>query len=289
MRVIHPGSQTQPAINWSRRRFLIGSTAAGITLALVPLAAHAAFVGDEIMPSAPGWSGDGLGPPRYRIDGYAKATGAKLYARDFRAADMEGWPDETDHAMLLLAADATHRFLGIDLTMLAADLRPDKVVTAADLEAAGIRAKGYFTEDLMCRKGETPAYLGQPVALLIFRGLGKFVTARQILRGARGTIVFGEQTGPVTRPPYGANRFTRIGGSDPSGPDEFSPVKNGWVVPPRFRRGQVPSWPEADPAGDTARGRIRQRHSCGACRRTSGPAVQTTLSDPVDRSLLHGA
>jgi CO/xanthine dehydrogenase Mo-binding subunit len=247
MKPIHFASETHPAMSWSRRRFLVG-TAAGITLALVPLAAHASFVDDETMPTAPGWTGDGLGHPRYRIDGYAKATGAKLYARDFRAADMEGWPDETDHAMLLLAADATHRFLGIDLTILAADLRPDSVVTAADLEAAGIRAKGYFTEDLMCPKGRTPAYLGQPVALLIFRGFAKFVTASQILRGAKGTIVFGERTGAVTRPPYGTNRFTRIGGPDPSDPDVFSPVRDGWVVPPRFRRGQVPSWPEADPA-----------------------------------------
>ncbi len=156
------GFPTHPAIGWSRRRFLIGSTATGITLALVPLAARASFVDDETMPTAPGWSGDGVGQPRYRIDGYAKATGAKLYARDFRAADMDGWPDETDHAMLLLAPDATHRFAGIDLTMLATDLKPDRVVTAEDLEAAGIRAKGYFTEDLMCPKGQTPIYLGQP-------------------------------------------------------------------------------------------------------------------------------
>ncbi|MCF8534017.1 MAG: molybdopterin-dependent oxidoreductase [Reyranella sp.] len=246
MAAIHFGPQGQPATGWGRRRFLIGSTAAGIMLALVPPAARASFVDDEIMPTAPGWSGDGLGQPRYRIDGYAKVTGAKLYARDFRAADMDGWPDETDHAMLLLASDATRRFVGADLTMLAPALQPDRVVTAEDLEAARIRAKGFFTEDLMCRKGQTPAYLGQPVALLIFSSLKKFVTARQILRGARGTVVFGEQTGAVARPPYGANRFTRIGGSDPSGPDVFSPVMDGWVVPPRYRRGHYPSWPEAD-------------------------------------------
>jgi CO/xanthine dehydrogenase Mo-binding subunit len=240
-------SQPQPAINWSRRRFLIGSTAAGITLALVPLAARAAFVHDETMPIAPGWSGAGFGQPRYRVDGYAKATGAKLYARDFRAADMAGWPDETDHAMLLLASDATHRFVGTDLTTLPPDLQPDTMVTAEDLEAAGIRARGFFTEDLMCPKGKTPAYLGQPVALLIFRSFEKFVMARQILRGAKGVVVFGEKTGAVDKPPYGANRFTRIGGSDPSGPDVFSPAKDGWVVPPRLLRGQYPSWPDADP------------------------------------------
>ncbi len=82
--------------------------------------------------------------------------------------------------------------------------------------------------------------------MLIFKGVEKFVTARQILRGAK-SVLFGEQTGAVSKPPYGANRFTRIGGSDPSSPDVYSPAKDGWVVPPRFRRGQSPSWPEADP------------------------------------------
>jgi hypothetical protein len=53
MTVMRFDSQTQPAITWSRRRFLVGSTAAGITLALVPLA-DALFVDDETMPAAPG-------------------------------------------------------------------------------------------------------------------------------------------------------------------------------------------------------------------------------------------
>ncbi|GAB5378623.1 MAG: xanthine dehydrogenase family protein molybdopterin-binding subunit [Acuticoccus sp.] len=203
------------------------------------------------MPSAPGWSGDGLAHPRYRIDGHAKATGAKLYARDFRAADIDGWPDETDHAMLLLASDATHRFLRLDLSVLGPDLQPDKIVEAEDLRAAGIAAKGYFTQELMCPKNETPAYLGQPIALLIYRGVDRFLMARQLLRGARAAVVFGEETQAREGPPYGANRFTRIGGSDPRGPDVFSPARDGWVVPPRFRRGQHLAWPDADP--DAAR------------------------------------
>lgn len=241
------GIQKKPTINWSRRRFLIGSAAAGISLTLVPLSVQASFAEDETMPTAPGWSGDGLGPPRYRVDGYAKATGAKLYARDFRAADIDGWPDETDHAMLLLAPNATPRFVGVDLAVLPAELQPDKVVAAEDLRAAGIRAQGYFTEDLMCPAGQTPIYLGQPVALLIYRGFDRFTIARQMLRGTQGVITFGEETGAVQRPPYGANRFTRVGGPNPFAPDVFSPAKDGWVVPPRFRRGQHPSWPEADP------------------------------------------
>jgi len=34
-----------------------------------------------------------------RIDGVAKVTGTKLYASDFRAADLPGWPATTSHAV----------------------------------------------------------------------------------------------------------------------------------------------------------------------------------------------
>ena len=104
-------------ILWSRRRFLVGSAATGIALAFSRLTMAAeAFDAHETMPIAPGWS-KVVGPPRYRVDGYAKVTGAKLYARDFRAADMPGWPDEMSHALLLFANDATRRFTGIDLRL----------------------------------------------------------------------------------------------------------------------------------------------------------------------------
>ena len=68
-----------------------------------------------------------------RIDGVAKVTGAKLYASDFRAADLPGWPAKTSHAMLIRAPDATHVFTGIDLSRLSGALKPSVVVTAADL------------------------------------------------------------------------------------------------------------------------------------------------------------
>src|SRR4051794_19467387 len=51
-----------------------------------------------------------------RIDGPAKVTGSKLYASDFRASDLPGWPAKTSHALLLRATDATHAFAGLDLS-----------------------------------------------------------------------------------------------------------------------------------------------------------------------------
>ncbi len=47
-----------------------------------------------------GWSGP-PGKARYRIDGYAKVTGQKIYARDFRSRDMKGWPTAERSAYVL--------------------------------------------------------------------------------------------------------------------------------------------------------------------------------------------
>jgi len=102
----------------SRREFLKLVTASGISLALSRLAAAEppGFVTRETLPGRQGLASAarGLG----RIDGVAKVTGAKLYASDFRAADLPGWPSNTSHAILLRVADASHLFEGIDLTFL---------------------------------------------------------------------------------------------------------------------------------------------------------------------------
>lgn len=56
-----------------------------------------------------------------------KVTGAKLYASDFRAADLPGWPQNTSHAMLIRTADATHVLTGIDVSQLTGALKPSVV------------------------------------------------------------------------------------------------------------------------------------------------------------------
>src|SRR4029453_4034860 len=108
-----------------------------------------------------------------RIDARPKVTGAKLYAADFRAQDMPGWPRQTAHALLLKTPDATRVFEGIDLAMLDRELAPDKVVLAADLAAAKITVPDFYAGDLLCPAGKTPLYLGQPVALLIWNDFAR--------------------------------------------------------------------------------------------------------------------
>lgn len=213
-----------------------------------PLAADASFASAEVMPPAPGWS-DGTGAPLYRIDGLAKVTGSKLYARDFRPADMDGWPRDTRHALLVLAPDATHTFEGLDLTALPQELRPAKTITAEDVTGADIAATGFFKTELFCPKGKTPAYLGQPLAILFYDDVASLEGARPLLRGHNNVIALGEETGAVTAAPYGANRFTRVAGNDPTGPDVFSPVEAGWAGPIRYQKNHAPVWAPAKSDG----------------------------------------
>ena len=157
---------------------------------------------------------------------------------------MPGWPAKTAHAILLRAADATHVYVGLYHSRLAGPLRPSAVVTADDLARIRVRVPEFYAGDLMCPVGKTPLYLGQPVALLIFDDFDAFDQARLALRD-EAFAKFGEETGPVELPNYGAFRFTRIGGPTPDAADVYSPVKNGWVSPGKFQKTQhteVPIW-----------------------------------------------
>src|SRR5262249_57175267 len=102
----------------SRREFVMSVTASGIALSMsrLAIAAEPSFAAREILPGRQRWNPAAGG--RGRIDAVPKVTGAKLYASDFRAADLPGWPQKTSHAMLIRAADATHVLIGIDASLL---------------------------------------------------------------------------------------------------------------------------------------------------------------------------
>ena len=123
----------------SRREFVKLVTASGIALSLSRLghAEEPSFNARETLPGRHQWNPAATGVGR--IDGVPKVTGAKLYASDFRAADLPGWPANTSHAMLIRAPDATHVYTGIDLARLSGALKPSAVVTAAELAQVGTR------------------------------------------------------------------------------------------------------------------------------------------------------
>jgi CO/xanthine dehydrogenase Mo-binding subunit len=226
----------------SRREFVKSATASGITLTLSRLAVaeETPFAVRETLPGRQRWNPAATGVGR--IDGVAKVAGVKLYASDFRAADMPGWPANTSHAMLLRTPDATHIYTGLDLSRLTGALKPSVVITAADLARVGTRVPEFYAGDLFCPVGKTPLYLGQPVALLIFEEFDAFDQARRALRD-QAVLKFGAETGLVKMPNYGAWRFTRVAGATPDAPDVYSPSKNGWVSPGFFESSGAPIWP----------------------------------------------
>jgi CO/xanthine dehydrogenase Mo-binding subunit len=232
---------TGAPMRFSRRAFVTSAAASGIALSISRLAIgeESSFAARETLPGRQRWNPAATGVGR--IDGVPKVTGAKLYASDFRAADLPGWPQKTSHAMLIRAADATHIYTGMDLSRLSGVRKPAVVVTAADLARTGVRVPEFYAGDLLCPVGKTPLYLGQPVALLIFEDFDGFDQARLALRDA-DVLKFGEQTGPVKIPDYAAFRFTRVGGPTPDAPDVYSPVKNGWVSPTLFESSGRPIW-----------------------------------------------
>src|SRR5882672_12943009 len=147
----------------SRREFVKLATASGIAISLSrrATAEEPSFSARETLPGRQRWNPAATGVGR--IDGAAKVTGAKLYASDFRAADLPGWPATTSHAMLIRAPDATHVYLGMDLARLGGAMKPSVVVTSADLDKIGTRVPEFYAGDLFCPVGKTPLYLGQPV------------------------------------------------------------------------------------------------------------------------------
>ena len=76
----------------SRREFVKSVTASGIALSASPLAfaEEPSFAARETLRGRHGWNPAATGVGR--IDGVVKVTGAELYASDFRAADLPGWP-----------------------------------------------------------------------------------------------------------------------------------------------------------------------------------------------------
>ena len=191
----------------SRREFVKWLSAGGISVSLSHLAAAASapFASHETLPGRgnfnPATKGAG------RVDGVAKVTGAKLYASDFRASDMPGWPQTTSHAILVRANDATHVYTGLDLARLSGALKPSVIVTAADLERIGTDVPEFYAGDLFCPLGKTPLYLGQPVALLIFEKFDAFDQARLVLRD--GTFVKFGASETMVRPRLDQERVNR--------------------------------------------------------------------------------
>lgn len=248
------------------RRRVIGSGAAAVTLLVHELAlalkpptprlagARPQPVGTptqpQVPPGAPDWSG-GPGKARFRIDGLAKVTGQKIYARDFRAVDMPGWPANIPErmAMILRATNPGRVFTGLDLGALASvDAVPLLTITQAPLagfpwpqrDLASLNLSLPFSSagadgvyQLLVPVGTAPQFYGQPVALLVFADSNAYRRAKRALQFQPGVV----QTGGLPPPPkqpwamaYSpVNYLTRY---DAPGAEPFSQVQVGYASDP---------------------------------------------------------
>ncbi len=256
----------------SRREFVKWVTASGIALSLSRLAS-AEEPDIRGARDAAGTTGLESGrhrrrPHRRRRQGHRRQA---LRLRFSRRRSARAGRRRPSHAMLVRAPDATHVYTGIDLARLSGALKPSVVVTAADLARIGTRVPEFYAGDLFCPVGKTPLYLGQPVALLIFEKFDAFDQARLALRDG-DFVKFGEETGPVVMPDYGAYRFTRVAGPTPDAPDVYSPVQAGWVSPGTFPEHRAP---DMDAARDRRPGAPTPRPRPMASR--SAPSLPRTI------------
>lgn len=235
----------------SRREFIKQCVVAGIAVYSAPLLANLSLSGmdDEVFDPELLSQWKQGGKVKFRSDGMAKVTGQKIYARDYRAQDLAGWPTRQQHALLLKTDKADRRYLGLDLAMLPANAQPTRIVTAADLARDGIELPPFFGTNMLLSEGATPDYLGHPVALLFFPDFPTFNRAKQILQFNDKVIRYGEVTPLVAagRDPWACWRIIRIEGKLGM-EDQYSTLKNGLFFP--AIEDHKPVWPSARADGN---------------------------------------
>jgi CO/xanthine dehydrogenase Mo-binding subunit len=226
----------------SRRAFLKASVIAGVSVYVAPLGskAYAALFEEKILTPVRWNLQDGS--TRFRIDGIAKATGAKVFARDIRAKDMPHWPQQQSHALILRTTKADRPYLGFDLSVLGKELMPDRVITAAELARDGVAFPEFYGDDMLLPAGKVPAYLGHAVAILIFHDFARFRFAKDKLQFREDVIQYGPVSGPLERDPWMTFRFVRVGGQTPFDDDAYSSLKDMPVFPVGMVKHKQPLW-----------------------------------------------
>jgi CO/xanthine dehydrogenase Mo-binding subunit len=221
---------------------------AGLTVIIAPIGSRAfAALFEEKILTPLQWD-TATGRAKFRIDGIAKVTGSKVFARDVRAADMPHWPKQQAHAFILRTTQADRTYEGFDLTLLGDELKPDKVVTADDLARDGLAFPAFYGDDMLLPPGKTPAYLGQAVAILIYHDFARFRFAKDKLQFRDEIIRYGAKTGPLERDPWGTFRFVRVGGVTPYDEDTFSSLKDAMLFPSMMRKHE-PVWAAGNQSG----------------------------------------
>ena len=254
---------------------------------MAPLASrsYAALFEDKIL--TPLVEQGTAGHPRFRLDGIAKVTGQKVFARDIRARDMPHWPAQQAHAFILRADRVDRIFEGVEVAMLGDGLQPDRLVTAEDLARDGLAFPEFYGEDMLLASGKAPAYLGHALAILIFHDFARYRFARDRLQFHAQAVRWGAATPLAEREPWGVFRYVRQGGATPFDEDVYSSLKDA----PIFPTSKKPlTWPKVS-MGDSVDARGMRIADAIAQELTNPPAESLVLrrhyrSQSVDTAAL---
>jgi CO/xanthine dehydrogenase Mo-binding subunit len=233
----------------SRRDFIKTTAVAGVAIRIGFIAPDADAI---TIDGGSALTRDWIGPDgklKYRLDAIGKVTGQKTFARDYRAADMVGWPKQQSHALLIHATKADRTFEGIDLSMLGSDLQPDRIVLAEDLErdSVALPDPGSYGEVILVAKGRTPPMLGHPVALLVYKDFARYDAAKRRLRFNEDVVRYGAHTGPKVPPHYGVARYVRLQSETPDPEGRYAPQLDSTIFG-KFD-GDTMLWPAGDAKG----------------------------------------
>jgi len=215
----------------SRREFLRFAAASGIAVIVMPYPSFGKFGTEALGAGASPIDNNGwMGPPgqaRFRIDGIPKVTGAKIYARDFHARDLAGWPKKEAYALVVRASRFNQTVTGVNLKILPPDLQPYRTITNDDLVRDKVADLWYDAPmPMLVPIGTSARLLGQPVAILFFDAAQKYREAARLLQFHEDALLYGDVIVPIQMPGgFPRARFlTRF-------EDEFSQTKDGRTDP----------------------------------------------------------
>jgi CO/xanthine dehydrogenase Mo-binding subunit len=161
-----------------------------------PKAATSTAAVPEATHGAPDWAPE-PGKARWRIEGVRKVMGAKIYARDYKARDFDGWPSEENWLYALRCNCVDKTVEGFDLSVLPRELQPIAVVSNQTLKENHIylssRPDPRNNKDiyLFAQEGSPADCYGQPVALLIFESFDTYRRAKKLLDFNDAVIRYG--------------------------------------------------------------------------------------------------
>lgn len=232
----------------SRRSFFKAGILAGISVYIAPWGQDAfAELFEEKLLTPVRWDPK-THHTAFRIDGIAKVTGQKIFAQDIRARDMPHWPAQQGHALILRMPCADRIYQGLDLSLLGADLQPDKLVTADDLQRDGLSLPAFYGSEPLLATGQQALYLGHAVAMLIYQDFARFNSAKAKLKFNESKFLRYGATVPFREgDPYASFRFVRVAGASRQGPDVYSSVKDTEIFG-HYRKHKA-LWPQASSHG----------------------------------------